>query len=49
MVDFPWLPVGFELGGGMSPGRLLENGDSYQIVADRSGASILRLDEAAMP
>lgn len=33
----------------MSPGRLLENGDSYQIVANRNGGSILLLDEAAMP
>jgi hypothetical protein len=49
-MDFPWLPVGFEIGGGIATGRLLDLGDAYQIVAERSGrGSILLLDPATLP
>jgi hypothetical protein len=49
-MDFPWLPVGFEIGGGIATGRLLDLGDAYQIVAERNGrGSILLLDPAALP
>jgi hypothetical protein len=50
MADFPWLPVGFEIGGGIATGRLLDHGVAYQIVAERSGdGSILLLDPSALP
>src|SRR5688572_14419410 len=50
MSEFPWLPIGFDLGGGAASGRLIAHGPGYQVIGERNGSgSILLIDPADMP